>query len=84
MTPAVVHHHLDDLKEQIRHRAIVLREYAKWSLLRDYGFPPSRESHRQELMQQFLEMGAEVKLTERDMVLMVYRGIFDRTSVPCR
>jgi hypothetical protein len=35
-------------------------------------------------MQQFLEMGAEVKLTERDMVLMVYRGIFDRTSVPCR
>lgn len=84
MTPAVAHYHPDDLKEQIRHRAIVLREYAKWCLLRDYAFPPSRESHRKELMQQFLEMGAEVKLTERDMVLMVYRGIFDRTSVPCR
>jgi hypothetical protein len=35
-------------------------------------------------MQQFLEMGAEVKLTERDMVLILYRGLFKQASVPCR
>jgi hypothetical protein len=35
-------------------------------------------------MQQFLEMGEEVKLTERDMVLILYRGLFNPTSVPCR
>jgi hypothetical protein len=34
-------------------------------------------------MQQFLEMGEEVKLTERDMVLILYRGLFKHTSVPC-
>jgi hypothetical protein len=84
MTQAVVQHRLDELKEQIRHHVIVLREYAKWCLLRDYAFPPSRESHRRELMQQFLEMGAEVKLTERDMVLILYRGLFNQSSVPCR
>ena len=84
MTQAAVHHHLDETKEQIRHHAIVLREYAKWALLRGYVFPPSRESHREELVRQFLTMGAEVKLTERDMVLMLYRGLFQPSSVACR
>jgi hypothetical protein len=84
MTQAVVQHHLDEVKEQIRHHATVLREYAKWRLVRDYTFPPSRESHRRELMRLFLEMGEEVKLTERDMVLMLYRGVFKQTSAQCR
>ena len=76
MTQAVAHHRLEEPKEQIRHHSIVLREYAKWSQIRGYVFPPSRESHRRELMQQFLKMGEDVKLTERDVVLLIYRGLF--------
>jgi hypothetical protein len=79
MLEAVVHHrleeHLEDHKEQLRRQITVLREYTKWCLLRSYIFPPSRESHRRDLMREFFRMGAQVQLTERDMVLLLFRGL---------
>ena len=89
MTPTLerpVHHRLDleDPKEELHHHVIVLREYAKWRLLRGYVFPPSRESHRIDLVQQFFRIGAEVRLTERDLVLILYRGLLDLPSSPVK
>ena len=80
MLKALLHRHTqqDYSEELFNHHAVVLREYAKWSLTRGYVFPPSREAHRRELIDQFLQMGARVKLTERDMVLLLYRGIFQQ------
>ena len=66
---------VDERKEQLRHHAIVLREYAKWRLLRGYTFPPSREAHRVDLVQQFFKLGEQVQLTERDMVLLLFKRL---------
>jgi hypothetical protein len=83
MLEAVFHHRLEDSiesyredhKEQLRRQVTVLREYAKWCLLRSYVFPPSRESHRRNLMREFFQMGTQVQLTERDMVSLLFRGL---------
>lgn len=83
MLEAVARHRLEDSiadqkedhKAQLRRQVTVLREYAKWCLLRGYVFPPSRESHRRELIREFFQAGAKVQLTERDMVLLLFRGL---------
>jgi hypothetical protein len=93
MLKAIAHHRLEERpedlienrenrKEQIRRQVTVLREYAKWRLLRDYAFPPSRESHRRDLMREFFQMGAQAQLTERDMVLLLLRGLLCDRSCP--
>jgi hypothetical protein len=83
MVEAVSHHRLEDSvagrsespEERLLRQITVLREYAKWCLLRSYVFLPSRESHRRNLMREFFQMGAQVQLTERDMVLLLFRGL---------
>ena len=70
----------DDQKKRLDHYAIVLREYAKWSLLRDYQFSAFAESQREQLVKRFFNTGAKVKLTRRDLVLLLYRDIFQKSS----
>ena len=76
MVQAVAHHQIADSKDQVRYYQTVLREYAKWSLKRGYSFPPSREKHRTELVKEFFELGQTFKLTKREMVLILFRGLF--------
>jgi hypothetical protein len=71
---------IEAYREQLRRQVTVLREYAKWCLLRGYVFPPSRESHRRDLMREFFQAGAQVQLTERDMVLLLFRGLLCHRS----
>ncbi|MFQ6026793.1 MAG: hypothetical protein ACE5Q6_04675 [Dehalococcoidia bacterium] len=79
MVQAVAQPQSADSKEQVRYYQTVLREYAKWCLLRGYSFPPSRETHRVELVKEFFELGQTFKLTEREMVLLLFRGLFPAT-----
>ena len=70
----------DDQKKRLEHYATVLREYAKWSLLRGYQFSQFAESQREQMVRRFFTVGAKVRLTKRDLVLLLYRGIFKQSS----
>ena len=80
MAQAVAQRQIVDSKDQVRYYQTVLREYAKWCLLRGYSFPPSREAHRTQLVKEFFDLGQTFKLTEREMVLLLFRGLFPNTA----
>ena len=66
---------LADPKEQITLCLSVLREYAKWCLLRGYTPPPESEARRIELLRQFFELAPLLSLTDRDAVWLLYYGL---------
>ncbi len=70
----------DDQKKRLEHYATVLREYAKWSLLRGYQFSKFAESQREQLVRRFFTAGAQAHLTQRDLVLLLYRDILRESS----
>ncbi len=73
-------HDSDGQKKRLEHYAAVLREYAKWSLLRGYQFSQFTESQREQLVRRFFTAGAQAQLTRRDLVLLLYRGILQDSS----
>ena len=70
----------DDQQKRLEHYATVLREYAKWSLLRGYQFSRFVESQREQLVRRFFTAGAHAQLTQRDLVLLLYRDILQESS----
>ena len=73
-------HNSDDQKKRLEHYATVLREYAKWSLLRGYQFSRFVETQREQLVRRFFAAGAQAHLTQRDLVLLLYRDILQESS----
>lgn len=63
----------------LNHRLTVVKEYAKWCLLREYPLPSSSEARKTELLREVFELGEELKLTKRDTVWLLYRGLFSES-----
>ena len=76
MVEAVSSTGLADPKDQMILCLNVLREYAKWCLLRGYTPPPESEARRIQLLGQLFEVAPSLNLTERDVVWLLYNGLF--------
>jgi hypothetical protein len=71
---------LADPKDVIRENLKFLREYARRLLLEEDDGLTVIEDFKDVLMQEFLAVGKPLKLTERDMMLLLFRGILDKCS----
>ena len=67
---------LVDPEEQIAQHLPVLREYAGRALLRGERIPPYQMSDLGQRMREVLAIGQAFKLTEREIVSLVYKGLF--------
>lgn len=71
---------LGDPKEVIREYLKFLREYARRLLLEEDDSLAAIEDCKDVLMQEFLAAGKSLKLTERDLMVLLFRGILDKCS----
>lgn len=69
---------LADPKEVIRDNLKFLREYAKRLLIEEDDSLVSLEDFKDVLMEEFLVIGKSLRLTERDMMVLLFRGILDK------
>ena len=69
---------LADPKEVIRENLRFLREYARRLLMEEDDALVAIEDFKDVLMQEFLAVGKSLKLTERDMMVLLFRGILDK------
>ena len=69
---------LADPKEVIRDNLKFLREYARRLLLEEDDSLVPIEDFKDVLMKEFLVIGESLKLTERDMAVLLFRGILDK------
>lgn len=65
-----------DPNQLLNHHLAVLKEYAKWCLLREYPLPPASEARKAQLLLEMFELGERLKITKRDTVWLLYRGLF--------
>lgn len=74
-----------DIKNLSTHREILqenlvfLREYAKLLLVEEDESLTPIEDFKDVLMQEFLAMGTYLQLTERDMMMLVFKDILDQS-----
>jgi hypothetical protein len=71
---------LADPKDVIRENLKFLREYARRLLLEEDDGLTVIEDFKDVLMHEFLAVGKPLKLTERDMMLLLFRGILHKCS----
>jgi hypothetical protein len=69
---------LADPKEVIRDNLKFLREYARRLLIEEDDSLVPIEDFKDVLMKEFLVIGESLKLTERDMAVLLFRGILDK------
>jgi hypothetical protein len=69
---------LADPKEVIRDNLKFLREYARRLLIEEDDSLVPIEDFKDVLMKEFLVIGDSLKLTERDMAVLLFRGILDK------
>ncbi len=69
-----------DPDKLLNHHLAVLKEYAKWSLLRAYPLPPASEARKTELLRETFKLGERLKMTKRDTVWLLYRGLFAESA----
>ena len=69
---------LADPKEVIRDNLKFLREYARRLLVEEDDSLVSLEDFKDVLMEEFLVIGKSLRLTERDMTVLLFRGILDK------
>jgi hypothetical protein len=69
---------LADPKEVIRDNLKFLREYARRLLIEEDDSLVSLEDFKNVLMEEFLVIGKSLRLTERDMTVLLFRGILDK------
>lgn len=69
---------LADPREVIREDLKFLREYARRLLVEEDDSLVPIEDFKDVLMNEFLALGESMKLTERDMMVLLFRGILDR------
>lgn len=68
---------LTDPNEVIRENLKFLREYARRLLVEEDDSLSPMEDFKEALMSEFLALGKAVKLTERDMMVLLFRGVLD-------
>ena len=69
---------LTDHREVIRENLKFLREYARRLLVEEDDSLSPMEDFKEALMSEFLALGKALKLTERDMMVLLFRGVLDR------
>jgi hypothetical protein len=65
-------------KEVIRDNLKFFREYARRLLVEEDDSLVPIEDFKDVLMKEFLVIGRALKLTERDMAVLMFRGILDK------
>jgi hypothetical protein len=68
-------------REILQENLVFLREYAKLLLLEEDESLTPIEDFKDVLMQEFLAMGTYLQLTERDMMVLVFKDILDQTPL---
>lgn len=63
-------------KEVMLQNLALLREYARLVILQKEALTHNEEV-KERLLQEFLAMGDSLRLTERDLVVLLYRGLLD-------
>ena len=71
---------LADPKEVIRDNLKFLREYARRLLIEEDDSLVSLEDFKDVLMEEFLVIGKSLNLTERDLAVLLLRGILDKCT----
>lgn len=69
-----------DPKELMSEHVATLRGYANRVLAQDGSLAPGEQADRVRRMEEYLAIGSSFKLTEREMVSNLYRGILSRKS----
>ena len=59
-----------------------MREYARLLLIEEDETMTPVEDFKDVLMQEYLAMGTYLKLTERDMMLLIFKGHFEPRHSP--
>ena len=72
---------LTDPKGVMRENLKFLREYARRLLVEEDDSLIPIEDFKDALMIEFLALGQAVKLTERDMMVLLFRGVLDRRAL---
>ncbi len=62
-------------KEIMQENLVFLREYARLLLVEEDETLTPVEDFKDVLMQEFMAMGTYLKLTERDMMLLIFKDI---------
>ena len=62
-------------KEIMQENLVFLREYARLMLIEEDETLTPVEDFKDVLMQEFMAMGTYLKLTERDMMLLIFKDI---------
>ena len=68
-------------REILQENLVFLREYAKLLLVEEDESLTPIEDFKDVLMQEFLAMGTYLQLTERDMMVLVFKDILDQTPL---
>ena len=66
-------------REILQENLVFLREYAKLLLVEEDESLTPIEDFKDVLMQEFLAMGTYLQLTERDMMMLVFKDILDQS-----
>ncbi len=66
-------------REILQENLVFLREYAKLLLVEEDESLTPIEDFKDVLMQEFLAMGTYLQLTERDMMVLVFKDILDQS-----
>ena len=66
-------------REILQDNLVFLREYAKLLLVEEDESLTPIEDFKDVLMQEFLAMGTYLQLTERDMMVLVFKDILDQS-----
>jgi hypothetical protein len=69
---------LTNPKEIMRENLKFLREYARRLLTEEDDSLSPMEDFKDILMKEFLAVGKSLKLTERDLMVLLFRGILDK------
>ena len=69
-------------KKVMLHDLALLREYARQVILQKEALTHN-EDFKERLLQEFLAMGNSLKLTERDLVVLLYRGLKEGPHEKC-
>jgi hypothetical protein len=68
-------------REILQENLVFLREYAKLLLVEEDESLTPIEDFKDVLMQEFLAMGTYLQLTERDMMVLVFKDILDQATL---
>lgn len=65
-----------DPRELMGEHAEALREYARRALVQGESLSPEEEEDKAARAREFMALGSTFKLTERELVGLVFRGLF--------